>query len=141
MIDLPDYSTDGIPPPMHLPPLPALNTLAIGLCVYSPSPRLTSILCSIDSAPALKSITIDNPNWTFAERLPSASSWVDVDQWLSRIAKHTTVTGGLPLTLGRWLEGRSVWEGFLPEFRESGGKINVDDSATMLMVGNLGSSP
>jgi len=126
MTYLPDTSNNWIPPPIHLPPLPALTTLVIDLRVFNPSPRLTNILCSIDSAPALTSIIVEPPNRIIAGRLPSASSWVDVDRWLSRIAKHTKVVGGLSLTLRRWPEGKSVWKGFLPEFRESGGKIKAE---------------
>jgi len=128
MTDLTDTSPNGVPPPIHLPPLPALTTLVIGLCLHNPSPRLTNILCSICSAPALTSIVLDNSNWIFVEHFPSASLWVDLDRWLSRIAKHTKVMGGLLLTLRRWPAGRQVWEGLLPEFRESGGKIKLDDS-------------
>jgi len=128
MTDLTDPSASGVPPPIHLPPLPALTTLVIGLCLDDPLPRLTNILRSIRSAPALASIVLENSNWIFIENFPSVGLWVDVDRWLSRIAKHTKVTGGLFLTLRRWPAGRPVWEGFLPEFRESGGKIKLDDS-------------
>jgi len=38
-----------------------------------------------------------------------------LDRWLSRIVKHSEVTGG-----------KSIWEGFLPDFRESGGEIKGD---------------
>jgi len=124
MTDLPDTLLNGIPRPIRLPLLPALTSLVIVLFAWNPVPRLTNIMCSIDSAPALKSITIDNPGWS--RLLSSGSSWVDVDRWLSRIAKHAEVAGGFPLTLRRWPEGKSVWEGFLPEFRESGGIIKVD---------------
>ena len=127
MTDLPDTSTNGIPTLINLPPLPALTTLVVGLHVYTPSPRLTSILCSIDSAPALSSVAIEY-NWKCVRRLCPRALWVDVDRWLSRISKQTKVTGGLSLTLIRWPEGKSVWEGFLPEFRESGGQIKVDNS-------------
>ena len=127
MTDLPDTSTNGIPTLINIPPLPALTTLVVGLHVYTPSPRLTSILCSIDSAPALSSVAIEY-NWKCVRRLCPRALWVDVDRWLSRISKQTKVTGGLSLTLIRWPEGKSVWEGFLPEFRDSGGQIKVDNS-------------
>ena len=123
-IDLPDTLVEGIPPPIHLPPLPALTTLVIYHYEDHPSPHLTNILCSIGSAPVLTSIAIENTDWIYIEHLPLADLWVDVDRWLSRIAKHAGVKGGLPLTLRRW----SVWEGFLPEFRESGGKIKPEYS-------------
>ena len=128
MTDLPDIPASGIPPPIHLPPLLALTTLAIDIDAFDPSPHLTNILFSIDSAPALESITIDNPSWKSMEHPSLWASWVGMDRRLSRIAKQTKATGGLSLTLRRWPEGESVWEGFLPEFRESGGKIKVDDS-------------
>ena len=125
MTDLTETSFSGVPPPIHLPPLFALTTLVISLCTHSPSPHLTNILRSIGSAPALTSVTIDISDYIFAEHFPS---WVDVDRLLSRIAKQTKVMGGLLLTLRRWPEGKSVSEGFLPEFRESGGKIKVIDN-------------
>ena len=126
MADLPDTSTNGIPPLINIPPLPALTTLVVGLHVYTPSPRLTNILCFIDSAPALSSVTIEYNLKRVRRHCPRAL-WADVDRWLSRISKQTKVTEGLSLTLRRWPEGRSVWEGFLPEFRESGGQIKVEN--------------
>ena len=127
MTHLPDGSADGIPPPIRLPSLPLLTTLVIEVYVVDPSPHLTNILFSIDSAPALSSITIRHVDWKSTEYLCLGVPWVDVDRWLSQIAKHTKVTGGLLLTLGQWPEGEPVWEEFLPEFRKSGGKIKVDD--------------
>jgi len=128
MTDLPDNSANWIPPLIHLPPLPALTALVIDLRLHNPSPRLTKILCSIESAPALSSIAIKHPDWNRIEHRCLEAPWVDVDRWLSRIAKQTKVRGGLSLTLRRWPEGKSVWDGFLPEFRESGGKIKVENS-------------
>jgi hypothetical protein len=124
--DVPDYSTKTTPPPIHLPSLPALTTLIIDLSNYNPSPHLTNILCSICSAPALISIVIEYDDWDFIENPPVEDPWVDVDRWLSRIAKHAKVKGDLALTLAQWPEDMSVWDGFLPEFRESGGQIKVD---------------
>jgi len=124
MTNLPDVSAGEALPPIHLPSFPALTTLIIYIYVDHPSPRLTNILCSIGSAPALTSIFIEYSDWIFLDHLPLADRWVDVDRWLSQIAKHAKVEGGLPLTLRRW----TVWEGFLPEFRESGGRIQVDNS-------------
>jgi hypothetical protein len=124
--DLPDYFAEEIPPPIHLPSLPLLTTLIIDLEVYRPSPHLINILCSIGSAPALTSIIIDYARWRSIEHLPLEDPWVDVDRWLSRVAKHAKAKGGLALTLERWPNEKSVWEGFLPEFRESGGEIKVD---------------
>jgi len=76
----------------------------------------------------LTSIVIEYADWKFIKHLPSADLWADVDSWLSQVVKHTKVKGGLPLTLRRWPEGKPVWPGFLPEFRESGGEIKVDHS-------------
>ena len=130
MTDLTDTSTNGIPPLLHLPPLPALTTLVIDLRLYNPSPRLTNILQrSIDSTPALSSIAIKHADWERMGDFCPGAPWADVDRWLSRIAKQTKVTGGLLLTLRGWPKGKSVWEGFLPEFRESGGKIRVENIA------------
>jgi hypothetical protein len=92
--DLLDDSATGIPPPIHLPSLPALTTLLIDLCDEDdPSPHLTNILCSIGSAPALTSISIEYYDWDSIERPPEEDPWVDVDRWLSRIAKHAKVGG------------------------------------------------
>jgi len=63
MTDLPDVLKDGIPPPIHLPPLPALTTLVIALYVNIPSSHLTNILCSIGPAPALTSIAFVTRDW------------------------------------------------------------------------------
>jgi len=123
MTDPPDISAGEALSPIHLPSLPALTTLVI--CIYAdrPSPLLTNILCSIGSAPALTSIIIKYYSWTFPDHLPLADPWVNVDRWLSGIAKHAKVEGGLLLTLRGW----AFWEGFLPEFRKSGGRVEVDD--------------
>ena len=126
--DLSDTSAEEIPPPIHLPSLPALTTLVIELWMDDISPRLTNILCSIDSAPVLTSIAIESSNWNFIEHPHLAGPWVDVDRWLSRIARHAKVKGELPLMLRLWPKGRSVWPGFLPEFRESGGEIKLNYS-------------
>ena len=88
MADLPDNPTSGIPPPIHLPPLPALTTLAIDVDPFDPSPHLKNILCPIHSAPALSSIAIEHPNWKYIERSYLWAPWVDIDKWLSRIAKQ-----------------------------------------------------
>jgi len=128
MTHLPDASTNRIPPLIPLPPLPALTTLVIDLRFYYPLPHLTNTLCSIDSAPALSSIAIKHTDWERMGHLCLGDQWVDVDRWLSRMAKQNKVTGGLSLTLGRWPKGKPVWEGFLPEFRESAGQIKVDNS-------------
>jgi hypothetical protein len=126
--DLPDYSTEENPPPIHLPSLPALTTLIIELREDDPLPYLKTILCSIGSAPVLTYIAIGYDDWDYIENLPFEGPWVDVDRWLSRIAEHTKVKGSLALTLRGWPEGKLIWEGFFPEFRESGGEIKVDHS-------------
>jgi hypothetical protein len=123
---LSDYSTEEIHPPIHLPSLPTLTILMIDLSEYDPSPHLINILRSIGSAPALTSIVIEYDDWDYTEHLPLEDPWADVDRWLSRIVKRVKVNGGLTLTLTKWPEGKSAWEGFLPGFRESGGGIKVD---------------
>ena len=119
MIDLPDSFSDEIPSIIHLPLLPALTTLVIQLYLSDLSPHFTNVLCSIGSAPALTSIFIDHLNREYIDDIFSEDPWVDLDRWLSQIARHAEVTGGLTLTLRGWPEGESIWEGFLPEFRES----------------------
>jgi len=125
--DLPDAFYYEIPSTIHLPPLPALTTLVIELhsSRLSPSSYLTNVLCSIGSAPALISIVIGHSKWEHIDGIFSEDPWVDLDRWLSRIARHAEVAGGLTLTLRRWPEGKSIWEGFLPEFGESG-EIKVE---------------
>jgi len=123
--DLPDNSEDETPSTIPLRSLPALTTLVISLCGSHPSPCLIKVLCSIGSAPALTSIVIDHSSWESIEDIFFEDPWVGLDKWLSRIARHAEVTGGLPLTLRGWPEGRSIWEGFLSEFRESG-EIKVE---------------
>ena len=125
---LPDTLVREITPPINLPSFPALTTLVIYLWIGDPSPRLTNILYSICSAPVLTSVTIECEDWRLRKHPPLEDSWVDVDRWLSHIAKHAEVKGSLALILERWPEGRLVWEGFMPEFRESGGEIKVDYS-------------
>jgi len=123
MTDLPDSWVRGAPTPIHLPPLPALTTLVIDIGMDRPSPRLTNTLCSIGPAPALTSVIIKYDNLMSLDHPPLGNPWVDVDRWLSGIAKHAKVEGGLSLTLRR----RASWEGLLPEFRESGGRVRVDN--------------
>jgi hypothetical protein len=123
--DLPDHLTGEIPPRIHLLSLPALTTLVIQLSECEPSPHLTNILCSIGSAPALTSTVIQYDDWDYIQCLPLEDPWVDVDRWLSQIAKRAKVNGCSALTLAEWPKGKSVWDGFFPEFRESGGKIRV----------------
>ena len=125
MTDLPDSFADEIPSTIHLPSLPALSTLVIELYSADLLPHFTNVLCSIGSAPALTSVVIDNTDWGYTEDFFFEDPWVDLDRWLSRIAKHAEVTGGLTLTLRGWPEGKSIWEEFLPEFRESG-EIKVE---------------
>ena len=125
MTDLPDSSADAVPSIIHIPSLPALTTLVINLHLSGFLPHLMNVLCSIGSAPALTSIAIDHYNWELIEDLFFEDSWVDLDRWLSRIARHAEAMGGLTLTLRGWPEGKSIWEGFLPEFRESG-EIKVE---------------
>ena len=124
MTDLPDDSAREALPPTHLPSFPSLATLTIYIYMDRPSPHLKNILSSIGSAPALTSIIIGSMNRVSLDYLPLVHLWVDVDRWLSRVSRHAKVEGGLLLTLKQW----TVWEGFFPEFRESGGKIKVDDS-------------
>lgn len=126
--DFPDNPVGGIPPRVPLPSLPTLTTLTIDLEEDTPSPHLTSILCSIGSAPALTSVAVGFPLWDLVGTLPLAGPWADVDGWLSRIVKHNEIKGSLSLTLKLWPEGKSVWEGFLQGFGACGGKIRTSDT-------------
>jgi len=120
-----DTFTKEIPHFTHPLSLPALTTLNIDLGKGDPSPRLTSILCSISSAPALGSITIGNDG-RFNIGRSSQGPWGDMDRWLARVAEHTKVQGGLSAILKRWPEGESVSEGFLRDFRRAGGQVKTD---------------
>ena len=97
--NLPDIIIEKVPPPIYLPSFPVLTTLVIYLLTEELLPRLTNILCSIDSTPVLTSIAIDYADWRTIDYLPMEGRWVDVDRWLLRIVKRAEVTGGLSLTL------------------------------------------
>jgi len=122
LMDFPDRLAQKIP--HHTVSLPALTTLNIDLGKGDPSPRLTSILCSISSAPALGSITIGNDG-RFNIGRSSQGPWGDMDRWLARMAEHTKVQGGLSVILRGWPKGKPVCEGFLPDFRRAGGQIKT----------------
>jgi len=114
-----------IPPLVHMPSLTALTTLSIEFCMVDPSPRLTNILCHISPTPTLTSIIIGHNIWSDIKYCLQ-SRWADVDEWLARMTRH----GGLSVTLIRWPRGKSVWKGFLREFRKAGGEVKTDSTAT-----------
>jgi hypothetical protein len=113
-------------PAVPLPPLPALTTLRIGLFSGGPFARLTHILTSIHSAPALSSITLTSDGGWHGEYFPSSGPWVEVDKWLAKMALQ--VRGSLTVTMAERLEDGLVWEEPLPEFREAGGVLCVETS-------------
>jgi len=125
--DFPDTQTKGIPSRIHLPTLPALATLHLDLRVGGPSPNLTDLLRSISSAPVLTSVIIESDKWSDPES-PFPGTWVEVDEWLARMAEHTRVKGGLWVRLRWWPEGKSVWKEFLHRFTEAGGRLTVYDT-------------
>ena len=120
-----DITLETPSPSIDLPPLLALTSLQIRLYTCSPSRRLTKILSSIPSAPALTSIAFEYGGWGGIPRAVDLSTWADADKFLARIAKGVNAKGGLVLTLKPWPSDQMVWEWFLPQFREAGGKIRT----------------
>jgi hypothetical protein len=86
-----------------------------------------NILHHISSTPVLASIDIEFER-TKTVGLIHSIMWDEMDGWLARIAKSVTVEGDLILTLRRWLPAGSVPEGLLPEFREAGGKVKMNQN-------------
>jgi hypothetical protein len=114
------------PPAIHLPPLPALTTMRIGLRSGRPSARLNCILSSVRSAPALASITFTSEGGWYGKRFPSSGPWVDIDKWLARMTLQAEVKGSLVVIMVQRPEDWPVWEGSLPEFRKSGGELTIE---------------
>ena len=119
-----DTPNQAIASPIHLPSFPTLTSIHINFHFEDPSPRLTTLLSSISSAPALASVDVGYEHWDIVDSIPS-HEWAGLDTWLARMAEQTTVEGGLVLILKMWPE-MSVWKDFLPEFGKAGGKIETD---------------
>ena len=109
---------------IDLPPFPVLTSLRMFIFSQNPSIELIDILSSMSSVPTLASISIERPCWSLPEPVPP-HTWAHLDEWLTRMAKNTTIKGGPVLTLRRWPYGENLVDAFLPNFREAG-KINVD---------------
>src|ERR1700753_1828402 len=109
-------------------PFPALTSLRMIVYSESPSPRLMNILHHISSAPELASIVIKFEVKASEFTLAPSIAWDGMDKWLACIAKSVTVGSGLVLTPRRRLPAESIPEGFLPEFREAGGEVKMDQS-------------
>ena len=92
----------------------------------SPSARLADILSCIRSAPTLSSITFRYPESTAAGDVPFPHQWVDVDEWLARLAVHVETKESLTVVILQWLKGSSKWEECLPKFRKAGGQLRVE---------------
>jgi len=109
-------------PEVHLTPLPALARVDIQLYSEGISGRLVDLLPSVHSAPVLSSeCDVQIPCTIPRIRFPSPGSWVDMDNWLARLASDRSRTeGGLIVMLKPWPEGNSNWEGYFPEFRMAG---------------------
>jgi len=108
LMDFPDLFALEIP--HHTVSLPALTTLDLNIRAGIPSPHLITILSSISSAPALDSITLERE--CFCVDLSYQDSWVDLDRWLTRMAEHTRVQGGLSVILRGWPKGGPSTPGF-----------------------------
>ena len=118
--NLEDRSTSD---PIDLPPFPALTSLRICFPRGTPSAHLIAILSSFSSVPALTFITLGHLMGFTPEPEPS-SNWDDLDRWLVRIGRNTTVEGDLVVALTRRREDR-VPEVLLPRFRELGKIVPV----------------
>jgi len=122
-----------IPPRIDMSSLTTFAALSIEFCMVDPSPRLTNILRHIPPIPMLTSITMGHVAWPDSDtnvEHPFQGRWVEIDRWLARLAGHAGVQGELPVTLVRWPWGKSVWEGFLREFRKAWGGIRMDIAVT-----------
>lgn len=115
----------AFPPVDYLPPLPALTTMEITIRSGSLSARLADFLSCIRSTPALSSITFKYPRSTPAEDIPTSRRWIQVDNWLARLAMHVKAKRRLKVVLTPWPEGTPGWEECLPEFGKAGGVLNV----------------
>jgi len=114
-------------PEVHLPPLPALARVDIQLYSEGVSGRLVDLLSSIHSAPVLSPVTFKFPVRFRASGFPPPGCWVDMDNWLARLASDRSRTeGGLIVMLKPWPDGNSNWEGYFPEFRMAGGQIAIE---------------
>ena len=89
-----------------------------------PFARFAHILSSIHSAPALASIVFTSEWWPTCGCSPSGL-WVDVDEWLVRMAMQTKVKGGLAVILVQRPEDDPVSSGCFPKFRKAGGEVRV----------------
>ena len=62
----------------------------------------------------------------YDEYFPSSGPWVDVDKWLARMTLRTEVKRSLRVVLMQEQGDRSVWEGYIPEFRKAGGEVKIE---------------
>ena len=111
-------------PLIHLPPFPVLTSLRVSLYKEIPSRSLVNLLSSIYSTPSLTSIDVQRGPIRLEEPAPS-HAWDDLDRWLARVFKRTTVECGLVLNLRWWRFSKSSWEALLPRFSEVGGEIKI----------------
>ena len=113
-------------PTISLPPFPTITTVNIAIRAGEPFARLTYVLSRIHSAPALASIVFTSEEgWPTCGCFPSGL-WVDVDEWLVRMAMQTKAKGGLTVTLVQEPEEEPVWSECLPKFRKVGGEVRIE---------------
>ena len=111
-------------PLIHLPPFPVLTSLRVSMYKEIPSRNLVNLLSSVYSTPSLTSIDVQ-PGIVRVEAPAPSDAWNDLDRWLARVFKRTTVECGLVLNLRRWRFSKSSWEALLPRFSEVGGEIKI----------------
>lgn len=118
-------SRAGFTPANNLPPLPALATIEIEVCLETLSPSIADFVRCIQSAQSLSLVTFKYIGSTPAMDTHNSSSWFKVDEWLAMLATSLKKNGNLTVVLTPWPERNSKWEEYLPEFRKAGGELKV----------------
>lgn len=113
------------PPTALLPPLPALTTMEVAVHPGYLTEHFPDFLSCIHSAPALSSVIFRYEYATTIEDTPQSRKWADVDKGLARLAMQVKTKRSLTVVLMGWKEENSEWEEYLPEFRKTGGQVNV----------------
>ena len=125
LITFADTMTGTPTPLIELPSFPVLTSLRIRFYEGEPSRRIVDVLSFISSTPALAIVDIQRGRHDADKPAGSGTTWNNLDGWLGRVAKQTTVECGLVLNLRRWALSESSWETLLPRFMEAGGEIKV----------------
>ena len=95
--------------------------MGVGIATGSISPRFAHLLSYIRrSAPVLSSITFKPWNRAAVQDITASQPWIDVDNWLVRLAVQVKIDRSLTVALGY-----SQWKVCLPEFRKTGSELEV----------------